>query len=153
MQLTKEAVMKQLVLLLVVATTAVAAGAAGAPSASASNEPVRLVFDKSISDPVAHVWTGTVSGDVSGGLTTRLTSLRVSGPVWQVRFDWIVDAGEHSFVADLGGTLNTDTGQVVMNGTVVEGWLRGAQVHEEGQLVDPATLRFIGEIRVMPASG
>jgi hypothetical protein len=37
-------------------------------------------------------------------------------------------------------------------GTVVEGWLSGAQVHEEGQLVDPATLRFVGEIEIMPAS-
>ena len=141
--------MKRLVLLLVVAATAIAASAT---SATASNEPVRLGFDKSISNPVALVWTGSVSGDASGALTTRLTDLRISGPVWHVRFDWIIDAGAHSFVADLTGTLNTVTGQVVMNGTVVDGWLRGAQVHEEGQLVDPATLRFVGEIRIAPAS-
>jgi hypothetical protein len=141
--------MKYLVLLLVVATTAIAAGAT---SAAASNEPIRLGFDKSISDPDAFIWTGTVSGDVSGALTTRLTGLSISGPIWRVRFEWIIDAGEHSFVADLSGILNTDTGQVVMDGTVVEGWLRGAQVHEEGQLVDPATLHFVGEILIMPAS-
>jgi hypothetical protein len=142
--------MKYLVLILVVATTAIAAGAS---SATASNEPVRIQFDKSISNPDTFTWTGTVSGDVSGGLTTQLTSLRVSGPVWHVTFDWIIDAGERSFVADLSGTLNTNTGRVVMNGTVVEGWLLGARVHEQGQLVDPATLRFVGDIRVMPASG
>jgi opacity protein-like surface antigen len=142
--------MKYLVLLLVVATTAIAAGAT---SAAASNEPVRISFDKSISDPDAFVWTGTVSGDVSGDLTTRLTGLSISGPIWEVRFDWIIDAGRQSFVADLSGILNTETGQVVMNGNVVEGWLLGAQVHEAGQLVDPATLRFVGEIQVMPASG
>lgn len=141
--------MKHLVLLLAVATTAMAAGAA---SASAANEPVRIGFDKSISDPTAFVWTGSVTGDVSGGLTTRLTGLRVAGPIWHVCFDWIIDAGAHSFVADLSGTLNTNTGRVVMNGTVVEGWLSGAQVHEEGQLVDPAKLRFVGEIQLMPAS-
>ena len=39
-----------------------------------------------------------------------------------------------------------------MDGTVVGGWLSGAQVHEEGQLVDLATLRFTGEIRIAPAS-
>ena len=91
----------------------------------------------------------------SGGncaLTTRLTSLRVSGPIWHVRFDWIVHAGAQSFVADLGGILNTDTGRVVMDGTVVDGWLRGARVHEEGQLVDSQTLHFVGTIRLMPAS-
>jgi hypothetical protein len=149
MHIDREAAMKHLVLLLVVATTALAAGAA---TATASSEPVRIGFDKSISDPTAFVWTGTVSGDVSGTLTTRLTGLEVSGPIWRVRFDWIIAADAQSFVADLSGILNTDTGQVVMNGTVVEGWLSGAQVHEEGQLVDPATLRFVGEIQLMPAS-
>ena len=141
--------MKRFVLLLVVVATAITVTAAGS---AASSEPVRLGFDKSISDPVGLVWTGSVSGDVTGGLTTRLTGLRVAGPVRHVRFDWIVNAGQRSFVADLTGTLNNDTGQVVMDGTVVQGWLRGAQVHEAGQLVDPATLRFVGAIRIMPAS-
>lgn len=141
--------MKHVVLLFVVAAAAIAGGAT---SAAASNEPVRLDFDKSISDPAALVWNGSVSGDVSGALTTKLTDLRVSGAIWHVRFDWIIDAGSRSFVADLTGTLNTNTGRVVMDGTVAEGWLQGAQVHEEGQLVDPATLRFVGEIRVMPAT-
>ena len=93
--------MKRLVLLLVVAATAITVTTAGS---AASSEPVRLGVDKSISDPVGLVWTGSVSGDVSGGLTTRLTGLRVSGPIWHVRFDWIVSAGERSFVADLTGT-------------------------------------------------
>ncbi len=141
--------MKHLVLLLVVSTTAIAAGAA---SAAASSEPIRTGFDKSITDPVAFVWAGTVSGDVSGGLTTKLTDLRVSGPIWHVRFDWIIAAGERSFLADLSGILNTETGQVIMNGTVAEGWLQGAQVHEEGQLIDPATLRFVGEIVILPGT-
>jgi hypothetical protein len=44
------------------------------------------------------------------------------------------------------------TGAVIMNGTVVDGFLQGAQVHEEGQLVDAATLRFEGTIQVMPAT-
>jgi hypothetical protein len=139
--------MKRFLLLLVFATTAIAVGAAAARGA---NEPVRIQFDKSISD-TAFVWTGTVSGDVSGALTTRLTELRVTGPIWHVRFDWIV-GGNRAFVADLSGTLNTQTGRVVMHGTVVRGWLSGAQVHEEGQLVDPAKLRFTGEIRIAPAS-
>ena len=38
-----------------------------------------------------------------------------------------------------------------MNGTVVEGYLLGAQVHEEGQLIDADTLRFQGTIQVTAA--
>jgi hypothetical protein len=39
-----------------------------------------------------------------------------------------------------------------MNGTVVDGFREGAQVHEEGRLVEPATLRFQGSIRLMHAT-
>lgn len=117
-------------------------------AAKAPAAPVYLTFDKSA---VAEgVWQGTVGGDVDGDLTTVLTALEVRGPIWHVEFDWIVDAGEQSFMARLSGILNTNTGMVVMNGKVVEGWLLGAQVHEEGQLIDPDTLRFQGTIQVMP---
>jgi hypothetical protein len=117
----------------------------------APNQPVRLEFEKcAISEGV---WKGTVTGDISGRLRTELTELRVTGPIWHVRFDWIIRADDplKSFVADLRGILNTNTGRVVMNGRVREGYLRGAQVHEEGQLVsDP--LCFEGAIRIMPAT-
>jgi hypothetical protein len=135
---------KRIVLLLVLLSLAAASAAAGA------SDPVRLTFDKS--SVSSGIWQGSVAGDVSGGLRTALRSVRVSGPIWHVQFDWIVSAGAHSFVARLDGTLNNDTGAVVMNGTVVGGWLRGAHVHEQGQLVDAATLRFVGAIDVMPAS-
>jgi hypothetical protein len=78
---------------------------AGAQRALASNEPVRLSFDKTAVAP--GVWQGTVSGDIEGALTTRLLALQVSGPVWRVQFDWIVDAGPSSFTARLDGVLNT----------------------------------------------
>jgi hypothetical protein len=142
--------MRRTILLLAAVIAVASLNAAAAPQAGASSAPVQLTFDKSAVS--AGVWQGTVAGDLSGGLTTVLTELRIAGPVGHVRFDWIVDAGGSSFVADLRGTLNTETGAVVMNGTVVEGFLEGAQVHEEGQLVDPAALRFRGTIRLMPAS-
>jgi hypothetical protein len=126
--------------------------AVGAPAAAAETAPVRLTFDKSILDPTAGVWEGTTAGDVAGGLRTELRRLEVTGPIWHVTFDWIVTAGPHSFTARLWGVLNTATGAVVMNGTVIDGWLEGAQVYEAGQLVDAATLRFQGSIRLMPAT-
>jgi hypothetical protein len=122
------------------------------PAAHASNAPVRLTFDKSLVG--AGVWQGTVSGDVDGGLTTKLLTLDVTGSIWHVTFDWIIDAGSSSFTARLSGTLNTKTGGVVMNGNVISGAWLGAQVHEEGQLVnpDPTVLEFVGSIRLMPAT-
>lgn len=121
-----------------------------APSAALAKSPVYLTFDKSASGP--GTWQGTVSGDIAGDLTTVLRDVRVSGSVWQVEFDWIVSAGSQSFTARLDGVLNTKTGAVVMNGRVIEGYLQGATVHEEGQLVDASTLRFVGSIRIMPDS-
>lgn len=111
---------------------------------------IRIQFDKQGGSN--GIWTGTVSGDVEGVLTTQLLSAWQSGPILHVTFAWIISAGEQSFVAELKGTLNTLTGRVEMDGTIVEGWLVGAQVHEEGQLVDPNTLRFQGTIEVMPAT-
>src|SRR5688572_1546908 len=66
------------------------AGVAAVPAATASDAPVRLSFEKQTSGP--GVWQGTVAGDIEGALTTRLLSVRVSGPIWHVTFDWIIDA-------------------------------------------------------------
>jgi hypothetical protein len=120
--------------------------------AAADSAPVNLTFAKESSGPGE--WQGVVGGDVEGQLTTVLTGLRVTGSIWQVEFDWIIEAADpaYSFTARLTGILNTKTGKVVMNGTVVEGWLLGARVHEEGQLVNPDTLGFIGSIRILPAT-
>jgi hypothetical protein len=122
---------------------------------AATASPVRLNFSKSLTTQTpTWIWDGSVTGDVTAQLQTRLVSLRVSGAIWHVEFDWIVSSSNpaQSFTARLNGAVNTKTGKVVMNGVVVEGYLEGAQVHEEGQLTDPATWRFEGNIRVMPGS-
>jgi hypothetical protein len=118
---------------------------------AAAQQPLRLGFEKCAIDP-AGIWEGAVTGDIAGDLRTELTELNVTGKIWQVRFNWIISAGTHSFTADLAGTLNTATGRVVMNGWVVDGHLEGARVHEEGQLVDAVNSCFAGTIAIMPAS-
>ena len=140
-------------ILLVVVAAATVAAASAAPTV-ASTQPIRLSFDKSLVAPDATEWQGTVGGDISGNLITRLTGRRIVGPIWHVRFDFEIEAGGRTFTIDLSGILNTKTGAVVMNGTVVQGYLEGAQVHEQAQLVDPdpATFRFQGSIQVMPAT-
>jgi hypothetical protein len=124
------------------------------PAPASATAPLSLTFEKEAVG--VGVWEGSVSGDVDGELRTVLTSCTgpksCSGTIWHVEFDWIIDSGAQSFTAHLRGVLNTRTGAVVMNGTVVDGYLQGAQVHEVGQLVDAATLRFEGSIQVMPAT-
>jgi hypothetical protein len=119
-----------------------------------ASSPVNLTFEKAAVAEGA--WEGAVSGDISGDLTTFLTACNgpkpCTGPIWHVEFDWVIDAGSESFTAHLSGVLNNVTGSVVMNGTVVDGFLEGAQVHEEGQLVNAATFGFEGTIRIMPAT-
>jgi hypothetical protein len=118
--------------------------------ALAVSDPIRLTFDKAA--VAAGVWEGTVSGDIEGTLRTVLLTVDETGAIWHVTFDWIIGSGERSFTARLDGVLNTQIGSVVMDGTVTEGYLLGARVHEAGQLVDSATSRFEGSIAVFPMS-
>ncbi len=134
---------------LLLAALLLAATLVASPAAPAASTPVRLTFAKE--NQFDGTWKGTVAGDISGDLTTELKAVRVSGDVWHVTFDWIIDAGEMSFTARLLGTINTATGRVVMNGRVVEGYLLGARVAERGQLVNPEA-DAAGKIRIMPAT-
>jgi hypothetical protein len=125
------------------------------PVAAQPNAPVNLTFDKAAVDPGnPGVWLGTVSGDIEGTLETTLLDVRETGQVWHIEFEFDINADDpsESFTAHLNGILNLNTGRVVMNGTVIDGYLEGARVHEEGQLVDPDTLQFQGLIRIMPAT-
>jgi len=119
-------------------------------TASASSAALIWTFDKCATGP--GVWHGTARGpgNTEEPLETRLTSLRQSGDVLHVDFNWYV--GE-TYLAQLTGTLNLTTGAVVMNGRVAEGSHVGSRVHEEGQLYDATNSCFAGTIQVMPASG
>jgi hypothetical protein len=118
----------------------------------AAGQSVTLSFDKaSASDTV---WIGTVDGDVAGTLTTVLIAADTSRPVWDVEFYWIVTAADPalSFVARLMGTLDTGTGEVAMQGLVVDGYRKGATVDESGSLYDPDRSAFRGTIVLHGAS-
>lgn len=136
-----------LILLSVMMSTLLFVGSAAADNSA----PLYLSFEKA--DPDGnYIWNGAVSGDVSGDLETRLLSARQTERILHVEFDWIVDAGPQSFTARLKGILDLQTGSVTMNGTIIEGYLAGAQVHEEGQMVDAANSGFVGTIRITPAT-
>jgi hypothetical protein len=101
------------------------------------------------------VWTGTVSGDVDGTLTTVLIDADVDQPVWQVDFYWIITADDpaRSFIARLDGTLDTETGEVALSGHVVDGYRVGARVEEQARLVDDERSEFRGTITVLAVAG
>ena len=52
----------------------------------ASTASVELSFDTPFEPTNPGVWVGTVAGDITGTLQTRMTDLRVSGPIWHARF-------------------------------------------------------------------
>jgi hypothetical protein len=63
----------------------------------------------------------------------------------------------HSFTAIIQGTQNNQTRSAVLNGAVTEGWLAGAQVHVDFDVVTPCEFGssntcFRGTIRVVPGS-
>jgi len=132
-------------------TAGAVASVADAPAASHASV-IELQFDKTSTGPTT--WAGTVSGAFDGDLVTVLIDAKQSGPILRVEFDWIISntAEGQDFTARLNGILNLNTGAVVMNGRVIDGYLVGARVHEEGQLVDPSTGQFQGLIRIMPRS-
>lgn len=137
---------------IILAALAVAVVAVGASSATAQ-PPIQVDFVKHAPDPAVFVFEGSVAGAVTGSLASHLVTLNaVTGPIYHVTFEWNVTAGTKSFTADTSGTWNTLTGAVVMNGRVVAGYLKGAQVHEEGQLLDPASLTFGGFLRLLPGT-
>jgi hypothetical protein len=111
-----------------------------------SAQGLELTFEKAaVGDTV---WTGAVSGDVEGTLTTVLIHADDSQPVWQVDFYWIITADDpaRSFIARLDGILDTETGEVALSGSVVDGYRAGARVEE--QAVPSAEARRWRALRV-----
>lgn len=120
-----------------------------AGAALAQDEPVEWSFAKEDPDGDA-TWEGTVGGPADGELQTVLLAADQSEPVWLVSFEGVVDAGDRSFTAHVGGTLDTQTGEVRMVGVVTDGFMLGSSVDWQGQMVDEEASRFEGTIRVSP---
>lgn len=118
--------------------------------------PLMLDYVKVESAPNSLNWFGGVTGDIDGGLETRVVGAEPSGHILHIRTEWSVDAGAQSFEAELAGTLDTKTGRLLLNGEVTSGYLAGAQAHNQGRLTgtDPTTggTVFTGFLRIVPGS-
>lgn len=119
-----------------------------AAPAAAAKQPIILEFEKQWAGPDYYV------GDIDGGGTIemRLSDNRIIGKTHHFSARVDVTFQGRSLSADVSGHYTFSTGKVVLSGTVTSGWLAGAQVLEESQLVDPATGSFIGTIQINPSS-
>jgi hypothetical protein len=139
----------------VVLITALAAWLAVAVGpATASNAATVISFEKHwVGGPPSH-YLGTTSD--GGTIEMWVYDPSFSGNVQKFTAELRVSTGGRSLTAMLDGQFNFSTGKVVLNGVVVDGWLAGAQVHEESQYVgdDPSTGGpvFAGTVQLMPGS-
>lgn len=106
-------------------------------------------------DHKSNVWSGRVSGSMSGGLVVTLEPLgslmETANPIWQVKTRWIVapaGQGEDSLVADLYGTVNWKTGRMRLLGVVTEGCFKGYEAAVDARLAD---LDADGTLQIQPA--
>ena len=142
------------------------AGVAPAQTQASGGDPVEVTFTKWITAFPA--LAGVAGGDVPGTFAGAVLSLDPfdNGTIVQLEARYEVAGANpaHSFVAHIEGKQNNQTQQAVLNGTVMAGWLAGAQVHVTYNIIVPATGTscvpsapvnsrcFQGTIRILPGS-
>ena len=115
---------------------------------SAANAPIAITFEKHWIGPGHYI--GTTSGD--GTVEIQLTSSIVTGNMQHFDVTISVTRPSGSFTASCSGTFNFITYRTLLNGVITQGVWQGAQVREEGQLVNVDPLTFTGTLFVMPAT-
>ena len=120
-----------------------------APALADGAAPSYVTFHKHAEGPPGE-FVGTTGGAAPGTVHTVCNLTQNSPVLFQLTCDWQISAGSRSFDAPLTGTLNLDTGNVIMNGQIASGWQAGAQVHETGHLINSAAGEFAGTIRIAP---
>jgi hypothetical protein len=138
----------------------------GSQAQASGGRPVEVTFTKWITAYPA--MAGVTGGDVPGTFAGTVLSRDPfdNGTIVQLEALYGVTGTDpaHSFVAQIKGTLNNPTRKAVLNGTVIEGWNVGAQVHATFDVVVPPAgtscvpqapvngTCFQGTIRILPGS-
>ena len=131
-----------------IALLAVGAVVASTGTAAASNAVIVIPFEKHWVGPGHYVGTACDGGSID----MQLSNSSVTGDVQHFTATVQVALPGRSLTAVLDGSFNFSTGKTVLNGAVVDGWLAGARVHEEGRLVGFDPLTFVGTVQLMPSS-
>ena len=135
------------------------AGVAGAQTHANGGANVEVTFTKWV--PAFPTLAGVTGGDVPGTFAGAVLSRDPfdNGNIVQLeaRYEVIGQDATHSFVAHIEGKQNNETQEAVFNGTIIEGWLLGAEVHVTYDRIAPCpafgkAVCFTGVIRVMPGS-
>ena len=145
--------MRKIITLLVLGLAALAVTAS---SVSASSSSIVIPFEKHAIGPGHYVGT---AGD-GGTIEMQVYDSRFTGGDPETSSHWVqhfkatltLTVGGQSLTAALDGQFNFTTRQTVLNGIVVDGWLSGAQIHEEGTLTGFAPLTFVGTVMLMRGS-
>ncbi len=127
-----------------------------ASSVSASSSSIVIPFEKHAIGPGHYVGT---AGD-GGTIEMQVYDSSFTGGDPETSSHWVqhfkatlkLTVGGQSLTAALDGQFNFTTRQTVLNGIVVDGWLSGAQIHEEGTLTGFAPLTFVGTVMLMRGS-
>jgi hypothetical protein len=144
------------------------AGVAAAQTQARGGAPVEVTFTKWGTGIPVPTHAGVAGGDVPGTFAGTVLSRDAfeNGTIVQLEARYEVTAADpaRSFVAHIEGTLNNPTQKAVLNGTVIAGWLVGAQVHVTFDVIVPPAgtscvpqapvnkTCFQGIIRVLPGS-
>ena len=135
------------------------AGVPGAQTQANGGANVEVTFTKWV--PAFPTLAGVTGGDVPGTFAGTVLSRDPfdNGNIVQLeaRYGVIGQNAAHSFVAHISGQQNNETQKAVFNGTIIEGWQLGAQVHVTYDRIAPCpafgqAVCFTGVIRIMPGS-
>ena len=122
-------------------TSPSAVAGVGAQTQARGGDPVEVTFTKFV--PVFPALVGVTGGEVPGTFSGAVLSRDPfdNGTIVQLEARYEVTAADpaHSFVAVIEGKQNNQTQHAVLNGTVISGWLVGAQVHVTYDIIVPAT--------------
>ena len=135
------------------------AGVAGTQAQATGAANVEVTFTKWVPafPALAGVTGGDVPGTFAGAVLTRDAFDNGNIVQLEARYEVIGQNPAHSFKAHIEGKQNNETQEAVFNGTIIEGWLLGAQVHVTYDRIAPCpafgqAVCFTGVIRVMPGS-
>jgi hypothetical protein len=133
----------------------------GGAQAQATGGPnIEVTFTKWI-DPSFPQFKGVAGGDVPGDFAaTVLRRTPFDNGIivdLRARYEVIADNPAHSFAAVIEGKQNNQIRSAVLNGSVVDGWLKGARVHVTFDVIQPCPqfdkpVCFTGILRVLAGS-
>lgn len=128
------------------------AGFGVAAPAWASDAAIVIPFEKHWVEPGHYVGSACDGGTIE----MFVYDSSITGGVQHFTATLNLSVGTRSLTAILDGRFNFSTGRVVLNGVVVDGWLKGAQAHEESRYTgddqNTGGPVFAGTVQLMPGS-